>query len=274
MSNKNNLDKILHFKTIWMSDLHLGTKGCQAQLILEFIKYTRSDKLYLIGDIIDGWALRKKWYWPQTHNDIVQKILRKARHGTKVYYVAGNHDELLRKFIPVNFGKVQIVNQIIHTTETKKKYLVIHGDQFDGVMQYARWLSKLGSVAYEWLITINRYINYFRKKLGKEYWSFSKFLKFKVKNAVNFMSNYEVLISNYAKKRKVDGVICGHIHHAVSKHTMGIHYINDGDWVESCTALVEHFDGGLELIDWNKKRKEIIDITTNGADKTLLSKTA
>ena len=156
MSNKHSPDKILHFKTIWMSDLHLGTKGCQDQLILEFIKYTRSDKLYLIGDIIDGWALRKKWYWPQAHNDIVQKILRKARHGTKVYYVAGNHDELLRKFIPVNFGKVQIVNQIIHTTETKKKYLVIHGDQFDGVMQYARWLSKLGSVAYEWLITINR----------------------------------------------------------------------------------------------------------------------
>ena len=259
--NQNKFDKIFNYRSIWISDFHLGTRGCQSELLLEFIKHTQSEKLYLVGDIIDGWALKNTWYWPQSHNDVVQKILRKARHGTEVFYISGNHDEVMRGFVPVNFGGVSILNQVIHETVDKKKYLVVHGDQFDGIIQCAKWLAMLGSITYDFLIYFNRYINFFRKKLGYEYWSLSNYLKFTVKNAVKFVSEYEKLVCNYAKQFKVEGIICGHIHHANMQSMNGIHYINDGDWVESCTALVEHFDGKLELINWTEKRKEIFNET-------------
>ncbi len=259
--NQNKFDKIFNYRSIWISDFHLGTRGCQSELLLEFIKHTQSEKLYLVGDIIDGWALKNTWYWPQSHNDVVQKILRKARHGTEVFYISGNHDEVMRGFAPVNFGGVSILNQIIHETVDKKKYLVVHGDQFDGIIQCAKWLAMLGSITYDFLIYFNRYINFFRKKLGYEYWSLSNYLKFTVKNAVKFVSEYEKLVCNYAKQFKVEGIICGHIHHANMQSMNGIHYINDGDWVESCTALVEHFDGKLELINWTEKRKELFNET-------------
>jgi UDP-2,3-diacylglucosamine pyrophosphatase LpxH len=259
--NQNKFDKIFNYRSIWISDFHLGTRGCQSELLLEFIKHTQSEKLYLVGDIIDGWALKNTWYWPQSHNDVVQKILRKARHGTKVFYLSGNHDEVTRGFAPVNFGGVSILNQIIHETVDKKKYLVVHGDQFDGIIQCAKWLAMLGSITYDFLIYFNRYINFFRKKLGYEYWSLSNYLKFTVKNAVKFVSEYEKLVCNYAKQFKVEGIICGHIHHANMQYMNEIHYINDGDWVESCTALVEHFDGKLELINWTEKRKEFFNET-------------
>ena len=259
--NQNKFDKIFNYRSIWISDFHLGTRGCQSELLLEFIKHTQSEKLYLVGDIIDGWALKNTWYWPQSHNDVVQKILRKARHGTEVFYISGNHDEVMRGFAPVNFGGVSILNQIIHETVDKKKYLVVHGDQFDGIIQCAKWLAMLGSITYDFLIYFNRYINFFRKKLGYEYWSLSNYLKFTVKNAVKFVSEYEKLVCNYAKQFKVEGIICGHIHHANMQNMNGIHYINDGDWVESCTALVEHFDGKLELINWTEKRKELFNET-------------
>ncbi len=259
--NQNKFDKIFNYRSIWISDFHLGTRGCQSELLLEFIKHTQSEKLYLVGDIIDGWALKNTWYWPQSHNDVVQKILRKARHGTEVFYISGNHDEVMRGFAPVNFGGVSILNQVIHETVDKKKYLVVHGDQFDGIIQCAKWLAMLGSITYDFLIYFNRYINFFRKKLGYEYWSLSNYLKFTVKNAVKFVSEYEKLVSNYAKQFKVEGIICGHIHHANMQSMNGIHYINDGDWVESCTALVEHFDGKLELINWTEKRKELFNET-------------
>ena len=260
MEKKSHSDerKFFNNKTIWISDLHLGTRGCQAELLLEFIKYNNSEKLYLVGDIIDAWALKNSWYWPQLHNDVVQKILKKARNGTKVFYISGNHDEIVRKFTPITFGEVKIENQLIHETVDKKKYLIIHGDQFDGVMQYARWLAILGSITYDFLIYFNRYINFFRSKFGYEYWSLSKYLKFKVKNAVKFVSQYQKLIVNYAVHEKVDGIICGHIHSPEDSHLNNVHYINDGDWVESCTALVEHFDGRLEIIHWIEKRKELI----------------
>ena len=258
---QNKFDKIFNYRSIWISDFHLGTRGCQSELLLEFIKHTQSEKLYLVGDIIDGWALKNTWYWPQSHNDVVQKILRKARHGTEVFYISGNHDEVMRGFVPVNFGGVSILNQIIHETVDKKKYLVVHGDQFDGIIQCAKWLAMLGSITYDFLIYFNRYINFFRKKLGYEYWSLSNYLKFTVKNAVKFVSEYEKLVCNYAKQFKVEGIICGHIHHANMQSMNGIHYINDGDWVESCTALVEHFDGKLELINWTEKRKELFNET-------------
>ena len=259
--NQNKFDKIFNYRSIWISDFHLGTRGCQSELLLEFIKHTQSEKLYLVGDIIDGWALKNTWYWPQSHNDVVQKILRKARHGTEVFYISGNHDEVMRGFVPVNFGGVSILNQVIHETVDKKKYLVVHGDQFDGIIQCAKWLAMLGSITYDFLIYFNRYINFFRKKLGYEYWSLSNYLKFTVKNAVKFVSEYEKLVCNYAKQFKVEGIICGHIHHANMQIMNGIHYINDGDWVESCTALVEHFDGKLELINWTEKRKELFNET-------------
>ena len=259
--NQNKFDKIFNYRSIWISDFHLGTRGCQSELLLEFIKHTQSEKLYLVGDIIDGWALKNTWYWPQSHNDVVQKILRKARHGTEVFYISGNHDEVMRGFVPVNFGGVSILNQIIHETVDKKKYLVVHGDQFDGIIQCAKWLAMLGSITYDFLIYFNRYINFFRKKLGYEYWSLSNYLKFTVKNAVKFVSEYEKLVCNYAKQFKVEGIICGHIHHANMQYMNEIHYINDGDWVESCTALVEHFDGKLELINWTEKRKELFNET-------------
>ncbi len=259
--NQNKFDKIFNYRSIWISDFHLGTRGCQSELLLEFIKHTQSEKLYLVGDIIDGWALKNTWYWPQSHNDVVQKILRKARHGTEVFYISGNHDEVMRGFAPVNFGGVSILNQVIHETVDKKKYLVVHGDQFDGIIQCAKWLAMLGSITYDFLIYFNRYINFFRKKLGYEYWSLSNYLKFTVKNAVKFVSEYEKLVCNYAKQFKVEGIICGHIHHANMQSMNGIHYINDGDWVESCTALVEHFDGKLELINWTEKRKELFNET-------------
>ncbi len=259
--NQNKFDKIFNYRSIWISDFHLGTRGCQSELLLEFIKHTQSEKLYLVGDIIDGWALKNTWYWPQSHNDVVQKILRKARHGTEVFYISGNHDEVMRGFAPVNFGGVSILNQVIHETVDKKKYLVVHGDQFDGIIQCAKWLAMLGSITYDFLIYFNRYINFFRKKLGYEYWSLSNYLKFTVKNAVKFVSEYEKLVCNYAKQFKVEGIICGHIHHANMQYMNEIHYINDGDWVESCTALVEHFDGKLELINWTEKRKELFNET-------------
>ena len=259
--NQNKFDKIFNYRSIWISDFHLGTRGCQSELLLEFIRHTQSEKLYLVGDIIDGWALKNTWYWPQSHNDVVQKILRKARHGTEVFYISGNHDEVMRGFVPVNFGGVSILNQVIHETVDKKKYLVVHGDQFDGIIQCAKWLAMLGSITYDFLIYFNRYINFFRKKLGYEYWSLSNYLKFTVKNAVKFVSEYEKLVCNYAKQFKVEGIICGHIHHANMQIMNGIHYINDGDWVESCTALVEHFDGKLELINWTEKRKELFNET-------------
>tara|TARA_X000001036_G_scaffold33242_3_gene27218 strand:- start:6655 stop:7482 length:828 start_codon:yes stop_codon:yes gene_type:complete len=262
-------EAIYSYRTIFISDIHLGTRSCQAEYLLEFIKYTNSEKLYLIGDIIDGWALKKSWYWPQTHNDVIQKLLRKAKKGTDVKYIAGNHDEIIRKFIPITFGHIKIYNQYVHKTKKGKKYLIIHGDQFDGIMQYAKWISIIGSTAYEWLIKMNSLINYFRKKMGKEYWSLSKYIKFKVKNAVNYISHYEELISQYAKKRGADGVICGHIHHAEIKNIGKIDYLNDGDWVESCSAIVEHFSGEFEIINWIEQRKNILEIIEK---KNLLRK--
>jgi UDP-2,3-diacylglucosamine pyrophosphatase LpxH len=262
-------DKIFNYRSIWISDFHLGTRGCQSELLLEFIKHTQSETLYLVGDIIDGWALKNTWYWPQSHNDVVQKILRKARNGTKVFYLSGNHDEVMRGFAPVNFGGVSILNQVIHETVDKKKYLVVHGDQFDGIIQCAKWLALLGSITYDFLLYFNRYINFFRKKFGYEYWSLSNYLKFSVKNAVKFVSEYEKLVCNYARQFEVEGIICGHIHHANMQYMNEIHYINDGDWVESCTALVEHFDGKLELINWTDKRKELFTATMDQNQQNL-----
>ena len=251
----NNIIPLLKYRTIFISDLHLGSKGCQSSMLLDFLRNTRSDYLYLVGDIIDGWRLKNKWFWPQEHNDVVQKILRKARHGTKVYYVSGNHDELVRKFVPINLGEVNIVNEVIHITADNKKLLILHGDKFDAIIRVAPWLAHLGDYAYDFALWTNVTLNKIRKRLGYKYWSLSKFLKLKVKKAVSYINRYEEVVANYAYKKNMDGVVCGHIHHASDKIIGDVHYYNDGDWVENCSALVEHFDGKLELIYW----KDIIE---------------
>lgn len=254
----NTKDKFLLYKSIFISDVHLGTRGCQAKKLLEFYKHTRSENLFLVGDIIDIWELKKSFYWPQEHNDVIQKTLRKARHGTKVQYIIGNHDEMFRKMIPLNFGDIKMVNRLVYETVDKKRYLVVHGDAWDGVMKYAKWLSKIGSVAYNWLLSINVVINFIRQRLGKDNWSLAMFLKNKVKNAVKYIGEYEKTIANFAKKKNFDGIICGHIHKAANQDLDGINYLNCGDWVESCTALVEHLDGRMEIIEWDKLREQVV----------------
>ncbi len=243
-------DDIIHYRTIWLSDIHLGTRGCKADFLLDFLRNTESEQLYLVGDIIDGWRLRKSWYWQQSHNDVIQKILRRARKGTKVVYIPGNHDEWLREYCELQVGGVQVMEEAIHETADGKRLLVVHGDAFDGVVRYAKWLAFLGDWAYDAAIRLNHWFNLIRRKLGYPYWSLSAYLKGKIKNAVQFIGNYADAVSGEARRRGVDGVVCGHIHHAKIREMNGVLYCNDGDWVESCTALVEHFDGRLEVIHW------------------------
>lgn len=238
------------YRAIWISDVHLGTRGCKAHYLLDFLRHTESDALYLVGDIIDGWRMKRSWYWHQTHNDVVQKLLRKARKGTRVVYIPGNHDEALRDYVDMQFGGVTVLPEAIHETADGKRLLVIHGDRFDGIVQYARWLALLGDTAYTFALTLNTGFNHVRHRLGLPYWSLSAYLKHKVKNAVEYISNYESAIAEEARRRGVDGVVCGHIHHAEIRRVDGVLYCNDGDWVESCTALVEHHDGRLEILRW------------------------
>jgi UDP-2,3-diacylglucosamine pyrophosphatase LpxH len=249
-----------HYRAIFISDLHLGTPGCQAEALLEFLKTHTCDTLYLVGDIIDGWQLRRKWYWPQAHNDVVQKLLRKARKGCRVIYVPGNHDEFARDFLNHSFGGVEVVEDAVHITADGKKLWVIHGDYFDGVIQFAKWLAYLGDTLYDWALKANRHLNYMRGRLGMPYWSLSAYLKLKVKKAVNFISDFEVAVAHEAKKLGYDGVVCGHIHHAEIRNIDGVLYCNDGDWVESLSTLVEHHDGRLEILTFDPYSEEKIAI--------------
>jgi UDP-2,3-diacylglucosamine pyrophosphatase LpxH len=240
------------FRTVWISDIHLGTPGCRATSLLDFLRDVECDKLYLVGDIIDGWQLRKQWYWPQAHNDVVQKVLRKARKGTHVVFVPGNHDEFARRYVQHNFGGVDIVDECIHQMLDGRRLWVTHGDLFDGVVQHARWLAYLGDTLYDWVLELNRHFNSLRARLGLPYWSLSKYLKLRVKRAVSYISDFERALAREAIRRGVDGVVCGHIHHAEMRIIDGVLYANDGDWVESLTALVEHVDGRLEIVDWSQ----------------------
>ncbi|WP_101048988.1 UDP-2,3-diacylglucosamine diphosphatase [Macromonas nakdongensis] len=239
-----------HLRTVFISDVHLGTPGCQAKALLSFLKAHPSDRLYLIGDIIDGWQLRRRWYWPQSHNDVVQKILRRARKGCKVVFVPGNHDEFARHFIGHKFGGVDVVEDAIHTTADGRQLWVVHGDHFDGVIQYAKWLAYLGDNLYELTLRLNTHLNSLRARLGLPYWSLSQYLKHRVKSALNYVLQFEGAVAAEARKRGLDGVICGHIHRAEMRDIGGTLYCNDGDWVESLTAIVEQHDGRLEIVHW------------------------
>ena len=254
----------LRFRTIWISDIHLGTMGCQAGHLLEFLKHTESRHLYLVGDIIDGWALKRRWYWHQQHNDIVQKILRKARKGTHVTFIAGNHDEAARQFLGLGFGGIAIADEVIHVTARGKRLLVLHGDQFDGVVQCAKWLAYVGDTLYELTLKLNRGFNWVRRKAGLPYWSLSQYLKHKVKNAVSYISAFEEAVAREARTRGVDGVVCGHIHRPEIREIDGILYCNDGDWVESLSALVETYDGELKIVTWHD-----IHALSNGAREAV-----
>jgi UDP-2,3-diacylglucosamine pyrophosphatase LpxH len=246
--------QLRQYRSIFISDLHLGTRGCKAEFLLDFLRYNEADNIYLVGDIIDCWRLKKTWYWAQSHNDVVQKLLRKARKGTRVIYVPGNHDEPLRDYDGMAFGGVVVANEIVHITADGKRYLVAHGDAFDGVIKYAKWLAYLGDSAYSLALTLNHWYNHFRVSLGLQYWSLSAYLKTQVKDAVKFISDFETAMAAEARRHGYDGVICGHIHKAESRMIDGVHYCNDGDWVESCTALVEHLDGRLEIVEWAANR--------------------
>jgi len=243
------------YKTICISDVHLGTNGCQAELLNNFLKHNTCQNLFLIGDIIDGWKIQQnKWRWKQSHSNVVRRILGMGKHGVNVTYITGNHDEFLRPFVAHGFpmGNIQIVNSAEYRSVDGLLFLLTHGDMFDGITRLGKWISFLGDSAYDFILWINTRFNYIRHKLGFGYWSLSKYLKHKVKKAVGFVFEFEKTLTEYASRRGYDGVICGHIHTPEIKTVNGIIYMNDGDWVESCSALVEHEDGRWELVYWNK----------------------
>lgn len=245
-------DRRYRVRSVWISDVHLGTPGCQAHALLDFLRRVDCDTLYLVGDIIDGWQLRRTWYWPQSHNDVIQKILRKARKGTRVVYIPGNHDEFARTYLDHAFGGVELAEECLHTTADGRKLWITHGDLYDGVIQCARWLALLGDSLYEFTLKLNRYLNSWRARRGLPYWSLSKYLKLKVKRAVSYVADFEEALAREAHKRGAQGVVCGHIHHAEIRPIDGILYCNDGDWVESLTALVEFPDGQLDIVHWGQ----------------------
>jgi len=235
------------YRTAWISDLHLGTKGCNADAVLAFLRAHEFETLYLVGDLIDIWALRRGIYWPQEHNDVIQKLLRAGRKGTNVIYIPGNHDEYVAGFVG-HYGSVDIRLRAIHTTADGRKLLIIHGHELDTVVQNMRWLAFVGDVGYQALLKLNEPVNWIRKKLGRGYWSLSSYVKRNVKNAVSFIGEFEKAIVRYSVTDHVDGVVCGHIHSPVIRKIEGVDYYNCGDWVESCSALVEDFDGKIELL--------------------------
>ena len=240
------------YRAIWISDIHLGARGCQAEALLDFLRQTDSKTLYLVGDIVDGWRLKRGWYWPQPHNDVIQKLLRKARKGAQVVYIPGNHDDFARRYFGYRFGGVEVLHEAVHETADGRKLLVMHGDEFDVVVRYARWIAHLGDVAYHAALRLNVAVNWARARLGLPYWSLSGYLKNRVKQAVSYIGAYEQAVAETARRRGMDGVVCGHIHHAELREIDGVLYCNDGDWMDSCTALVEHYDGRLEILRWSE----------------------
>jgi UDP-2,3-diacylglucosamine pyrophosphatase LpxH len=254
-------DGTREFRTLFISDVHLGMRGCQADRLLDFMRHIDADTIYLVGDIVDGWALRSNWYWPQAHNNVVQKLLRKARKGARIIYIPGNHDEFLRDYYGTHFGGVEVAESAIHeaaeASRHGRRYLVTHGDLFDIVIRHARWLACLGDKAYNAAIIANTVFNTVRRSLGLRYWSLSQWAKYKVKNAVNFIGDFEKTLAAEASRHGLDGVICGHIHHTAAHDDFGFTYINCGDWVESCTAVGEHFDGRFEVINWAKLEPQV-----------------
>ena len=241
----------LHYRAIFISDVHLGTRSAKAEALLEFLKHTEADVYYLVGDIVDFWKVRRGPHWAQSHNDVIQKLLRKARKGKRIVFIPGNHDEGLRDYCGASFGHIEIHRDIVHQRADGRRYIVMHGDEFDVVVRYAKWLAFLGDRSYEFTLWLNGPLNWLRQHLGFGFWSLSAFLKQRVKSAVNFIGEFEAALADVAKRHAADGVICGHIHTAADRMIGDIHYLNCGDWVESCTAVVETQSGELKVVHWD-----------------------
>ena len=268
MSGKSDQIQV---RTLFLSDVHLGTKGSQAHALLDFIRVYDADTIYLVGDIIDGWRLKAVWHWPQAHNDVVQKILRKVRKGTRLVYVPGNHDEFMRDYVGSTFGGIEIVEEVVHELADGRRMLVLHGDKFDAIICNVKWLAQLGDWAYDLALWLNRWIAKARRALGLPYWSFSAWSKGKVKSAVNFVSAFEQAVIADGRRNGADIVLCGHIHRAACEQMGDILYVNTGDWVESNTAVVEYFDGRLELIHWTESALAILQ---NPSDRDRIQQAA
>lgn len=256
----------MKYKSIFISDIHLGSKGCKADQLCEFMKANTSENLFLVGDIIDGWRLQRKFYWPQSHTNVIRRILTAAKRDTNVVYVAGNHDELLRSLIPfgVHFGNIELTNLYRYQAVNGKTYIIMHGDAFDNVLRTKlKFLYHLGDMAYNILLDINSALQKIRNFFGMRYWSLSAYLKSKTKEAVSYLGDFENIVTEYVHKKKADGIICGHVHQAAIKNINGVEYMNDGDWVESCTALVEHYDGRWEIIEWLNRGDEHVAVNSD-----------
>ena len=238
------------YRALFVSDLHLGTKACQAETFLDFLRHHDAACFYLIGDIVDFWRIRRGVYWPQSHNDVLQKLLRKARKGTELVLIPGNHDEALRDYCGTRFGGIEIERDCVHETADGRRFLIMHGDEFDVVLRHARWLAFLGARSYQLALKCNTPLNWLRRRLGFGYWSLSAYLKHRVKKAVNYIGEFEQALAEEARRRGAEGIICGHIHHAADRMFGGIRYLNCGDWVESCTALAETATGELSILRW------------------------
>lgn len=240
------------YRTVFISDVHLGTRDCRSDFLADFLRQSSCETMFLVGDIFDGWRLRKSWYWDANHDEVIRLLLKKARSGTDITYIPGNHDEAIRPWLPMGLeiAGIKLRLNAEHTTADGRRLLVTHGDEFDSVVRYAKFLALLGDQAYTTALMLNRHFNAIRRRLGHPYWSLSAWLKRRVKEAVKAIDRFETALAAEAKRRGFDGVVCGHIHHAEMREVNGVLYLNDGDWVESCTALVEHMDGRLELIDW------------------------
>lgn len=281
MAKPERQDREVHkYRTIWLSDTHLGTPGCKAEFLVDFLKRNECQTLYLVGDIIDGWKLRNTWFWPQEHTNVVRKLLTKSKRGTRVLYVTGNHDEFLRKFVgyQLEIGNIRLVNETVHITADGRRLLVMHGDWFDVITRHHRWVALAGDFAYESTMAVNYWFNRGRRLLGMDYWSLSAFAKQRVKTAVNVISRFEEAVARECRKRGLDGVICGHIHHAEIRDIDGVTYHNCGDWVESCTALAEDFNGKIHVIRWVdldhlNQRPKVTPLRRPAATKPLRTRT-
>jgi UDP-2,3-diacylglucosamine pyrophosphatase LpxH len=241
------------YRTVFLSDIHLGMRGSRTDFLLDFLRRTECERLYLVGDIVDGWRLRKSWYWDAAHDEVIRLVLNMARRGTEVVYIPGNHDEMFRDWLGMELAGVRLQKDAVHEAADGRRFLVMHGDEFDSVVRYAKTIAHLGDWAYDWALVLNRVFNAARRRLGYPYWSLSQWLKRQVKEAVKAIDRFETALAQEARRRGMDGVVCGHIHHAEMRLVQGVLYMNDGDWVESCTALVEHADGRFELLDWARE---------------------
>jgi UDP-2,3-diacylglucosamine pyrophosphatase LpxH len=257
----------VHVRALFVSDVHLGTRTARADELLDLLRRCEADVIYLVGDIIDFWRVRRGPHWPQTHNDVLQKLMRKVRKGTRLILIPGNHDEALRDYAGMQFGGVEIHRDFMHVTAQGRRYVVMHGDEFDVVVRTAKWLALLGDRGYELALWLNRPLNWVRRHLGLGYWSLSAYLKYRVKKAVAFIGAFEVAVAAEARRRDADGIICGHIHHAADRTFAGIHYLNCGDWVESCTAVVESQAGELRVIRWEDEVSGVWDQVSGFSDQ-------